>query len=122
MSADVPVEVGGVTLVVRVWPAEKSFGLPPVMLLPATAETAADWDIVAAALSSARTVYAVNLRGHGPSDWSGTYSIQLLADDVIGLLEGKLGRGRSIWSAILGWAGGLPGCCCASRDGGPARA
>lgn len=63
------------------------------MLLPATAETAADWDIVAAALSSARTVYAVNLRGHGPSDWSGTYSIQLLADDVIGLLEGELGRG-----------------------------
>jgi len=39
-------------------------------------------------------VYAVNLRGHGPSDWPGTYSIGLLADDVTGLLDGGLGRGR----------------------------
>jgi len=92
MPTEMPVEVYGVTLVVRTWLAEEASGRPPAVLLPATAETADNWDIVATALSSTRTVYAVNLRGHGPSDWPGTYSIQLLADDVTGLLDGRLGR------------------------------
>jgi pimeloyl-ACP methyl ester carboxylesterase len=80
------VGVDGVTLVVRVWPAADPTR-PPVVLLPATAETAEDWDLVASALCSSRTVYSVNLRGHGPSDWPGDYSIQLLADDVANLLR-----------------------------------
>ncbi|MGH3631632.1 MAG: alpha/beta fold hydrolase, partial [Sciscionella sp.] len=92
MPTDLAVEVAGVTLVVRAWPAEEPAGCPPVVLVPATAETAQDWDRVASALSATRAVYAINLRGHGPSDWPGTYSIGLLADDVIGLLDGRLGR------------------------------
>ncbi len=47
---------------------------------------------MASALCRSRTVYAVNLRGHGPSDWPGTYSIGLMAEDVTRLLDGGLSR------------------------------
>jgi pimeloyl-ACP methyl ester carboxylesterase len=60
---------------------------PPVVLLPGTGFTAHDWDHVAAALARTRTTHAVDLRGHGDSDRPGTYSIALMAADVIGLLE-----------------------------------
>ncbi len=92
MPTDLSVDVGGVTLAVWSWLAEASSGCSPVVLLPATAETAEDWDIVASALCSSRTVYAVNLRGHGPSDWPGTYSIGLMAEDVTRLLDAGLDR------------------------------
>lgn len=91
MPAELPVEVAGVTLVVRAWLGQKPSDYPPVVFLPATAERAEDWDVVAAALCSSRTVYAVNLRGHGPSDWPGTYSIELMAADVTRVLD----RGRA---------------------------
>jgi pimeloyl-ACP methyl ester carboxylesterase len=84
-SHTVKVRVDGVALVVKVWPGREPTR-PPAVLLPGTGATAEDWDLVASSLSSSRTVYAVNLRGHGSSDWPGDYSIQLLADDVAGLL------------------------------------
>ena len=37
-------------------------------------------------------VFALDLRGHGGSDWPGTYSFQLMCDDVVGVL-GQLGLG-----------------------------
>lgn len=37
----------------------------PVVLLPATGETAEDWGALAGRLRSTRTVYAVDVRGHG---------------------------------------------------------
>lgn len=89
MPEQIAVNLTGITLVLRVWPADEP-SRPPVVLLPATAETAEDWDVVAAALSPTRTVYAVNLRGHGLSDWPGTYSVRLLADDVTRLLAAEL--------------------------------
>lgn len=92
MPTDLSVDVGGLRLAVRSWPAQRPSRCSPVVLLPATAETAEDWDVVASALCSSRTVYAVNLRGHGPSDWPGTYSIRLMADDVTRLLDGVLAR------------------------------
>lgn len=57
----------------------------PVVLLPGTGLTAADWDVVASDLARDRTVHAVDLRGHGGSDWPGRYSIELMADDVLAL-------------------------------------
>lgn len=77
---------------VRAWPANEPSEYPPAVLLPATGETAEDWAVVASALCSSRTVYAVNLRGHGPSDWPGTYSIRLMAADVTSVLDGLLGQ------------------------------
>ncbi len=91
MPADLCIDVGAVSLAVRSWAAPDSSGCSPVVLLPATGETAEDWAVVASALCSSRTVYAVNLRGHGPSDWPGTYSIQLMADDLTSLLNGAFG-------------------------------
>ena len=86
MPRRLDVAFDGVTLRVLVWPAVDT-ARPPVVLLPATGETAEDWDVVAASLQSSRTVYAVSLRGHGSSDWPGHYSIQSMADDVTGLLR-----------------------------------
>jgi pimeloyl-ACP methyl ester carboxylesterase len=104
------VAVDGVTLQLRVWPAADP-ARPAVVLLPGTGETAEDWDVVAAALQPSRTVYAVNLRGHGPSDWPGEYSIQAMADDVAGLLRQLDDRPVDLVGHSLG---GLVACAVAS--------
>ncbi len=62
-------------------------GAPPMVLLHGLGERAASWDPVLDALSKTFRVYAVDLRGHGDSDWPGTYSFELMADDVIDLLD-----------------------------------
>lgn len=78
-------DVGDVTLAVRLWEYVRPRH-PDVVLLHGTGLTATDWDDVASDLSRDRTVHAVDLRGHGESDWPGTYSIELMADDVASLL------------------------------------
>ena len=105
-----PVTVNGVTLVVKTWQPEDALR-PPVVLLPATGETADDWDVVASALADSRTVHAVNLRGHGPSDWPGTYSIQLFAEDVGSLISQLSDRPVDLVAHSLG---GLVACMVAS--------
>jgi pimeloyl-ACP methyl ester carboxylesterase len=72
---------------VRVWPGPDGAGAPPLVLLPGTGLTARDWDVVAPVLATRREVRAVDLRGHGESDRPGTYSITLLAQDLVGLLD-----------------------------------
>ena len=104
--------VVGVTLRMRVW-AAAAMTRPPVVLLPATGETAEDWDAVASSLHSSRTVYAVSLRGHGSSDWPGSYSIQAMADDVVGALR-QLDDGPV---DLVGHSlGGLVACAVASAQ------
>ena len=80
------VDLGSVRLSQRVWASDHPTR-PPVVLLPATGNTAADWDGVAAELSRDRVVRAIDLRGHGESDWPGEYSLQLMADDIVALLQ-----------------------------------
>jgi len=106
------IAVDGVTLRVRVWPAVDT-DRRPVVLLPATGETAEDWDAIASSLHSSRTVYAVSLRGHGPSDWPGHYSIQTMADDVTGLLRQLDDRPVDLVAHSLG---GLVACTVASAN------
>jgi pimeloyl-ACP methyl ester carboxylesterase len=55
-------------------------------MLPGTGATAGDWDVIAARLCADRTVFAVDLCGHGDSGWPGTYAIFLMAADVTRLL------------------------------------
>ena len=86
VPSEVRVPAGEIALAVRAWPCPSPKGWPPVVLLPGTGATATDWDVVARQLSNEREVFAVDLRGHGSSDWPGTYSIQLLADDVTAAL------------------------------------
>jgi pimeloyl-ACP methyl ester carboxylesterase len=80
------VAVGDLHFSLRVWQAVGKDKTPTV-LLHATGQTACDWDETASGLCAERTVYAVDLRGHGASDWPGTYSLNLFAHDVIGILD-----------------------------------
>jgi len=105
------VDVGGVRLAVSTWPAATELH-PPVVLLPATAQTAGDWAAVAAGLSGSRTVHAVDLRGQGRSDWPGRYTIQLFAADVAGLLP-QLDAGRPL-DVVAHSLGGLVACAVAA--------
>lgn len=59
----------------------------PLLLLPALGERAGDWAPVREVLDRERRVYAVDLRGHGRSDRPGDYSLELMRDDVIALLD-----------------------------------
>lgn len=106
------VDVEGLTLMIRVW-AGPDAAEPPLVLLPATGETADDWDEVAAPMSATRTVLAVNLRGHGASSWPGTYSIQLMARDVAVWLTARPDGGPV---DLVGHSlGGLVACAVAAR-------
>ncbi|MFJ6154372.1 alpha/beta fold hydrolase [Micromonospora profundi] len=78
--------VGNVRLSLRLWPAVDE-DKPPTLLLHAMGMTTGDWDVIASGLRVDRTVYAVDLRGHGASDWPGTYTMDLFAHDVIGVLD-----------------------------------
>ena len=61
----------------------------PVVLLHALAEDSATWDAVCLELTGAgRESIAIDLRGHGKSDWPGSYSFELIVNDVIGVLDG----------------------------------
>ena len=64
-----------------------SAGGRPLVLLHALGESAADWDGVVPALMPGRRALAVDLRGHGASDRPGNYSLELMRDDVLGLLD-----------------------------------
>jgi pimeloyl-ACP methyl ester carboxylesterase/GNAT superfamily N-acetyltransferase len=60
---------------------------PPVLLLHALGEDATTWREVSAVLATDRRVYALDLRGHGASDRPGEYSLELMRDDVLGVLD-----------------------------------
>src|SRR5258708_27604808 len=57
---------------------------PPMVLLHALGESAADWEDVAPVFAEYWQVYAPDLRGHGRSDWPGDYSMELMCADVAG--------------------------------------
>lgn len=65
---------------------------PPLVLLHALGEDATDWEAVVPALARSRRVYALDLRGHGRSDWPGDYSLELMQADVLRFLN-ALGLG-----------------------------
>lgn len=84
MAEDLTVTVNGVRLAYQAAGAE---GGPPVVLLHALGERAADWERVRDALARDRHVYALDLRGHGLSDRPAQYSPELMRDDVLGFLD-----------------------------------
>ncbi|MFF9331348.1 alpha/beta fold hydrolase [Streptomyces albogriseolus] len=77
-------DVDGVRLAYRVLGPP---GAPPLVLLHALGEAASDWDVVVPALARSRRVYALDLRGHGRSDWPGDYSLELMRGDVLRFLD-----------------------------------
>lgn len=78
------VKANGITLAYRTWGRGDA---PPLVLLHGLGEGMDDWADVAPALAADRQVYAVDLRGHGRSDWPGDYSLELMRDDVLGFLD-----------------------------------
>ena len=68
-------------------------GAPPMVLLHALGERGANWAPVADQFAERFCVFAIDFRGHGNSDWPGTYSFQLMRDDVLDLLD-QLGLGK----------------------------
>ena len=58
-----------------------------MVLLHALGEQASDWDELVPAFAERYRVVAVDLRGHGSSDWPGDYSSEVVRDDVVGLLD-----------------------------------
>ncbi|MBB2988251.1 alpha/beta fold hydrolase [Terracoccus luteus] len=115
------VDVGPVTLALRGWRPEGKDAAAPaprVVLLAGTGATADDWDVVAGHLGQSREVLAVDLRGHGDSDWPGEYSLRLMADDVGTLLERLGGPPVDLVGHSLG---GLVGCLVAAGCPGRVR-
>lgn len=85
---------------------------PPLILLHALGESAADWDTVAADLGTRWRVYAVDLRGHGRSGRPGRYSVELMRDDVWAFAD-ELGLDRPV---LVGHSlGAMVACLAAQR-------
>jgi 3-oxoadipate enol-lactonase len=57
------------------------------VLLHALGEDSSDWAPVAATLAPWWRVYAPDLRGHGASDWPGSYTIEQLTSDLAAFLD-----------------------------------
>lgn len=62
-------------------------GAPPMVLLHALGERAVSWVPLLPRFIAGYRVFALDLRGHGESDWPGEYSHGLMADDVIAALD-----------------------------------
>jgi 3-oxoadipate enol-lactonase len=78
------VSIGGIGLACQV------SGVPdaePMLLVHALGEQAGKWELVTPRFAERCRVFAVDLRGYRRSDWPGTYSFQLMRDDVIALIE-----------------------------------
>ncbi|MEU9859811.1 alpha/beta fold hydrolase [Streptomyces sp. NPDC047971] len=78
------VTVDGVALAYRVWGEADA---APVVLVHGRGGNGTDWGRIAEELAADRRVYAVDLRGHGLSDWTGPYGFDVFRDDLRGFLK-----------------------------------
>ncbi|NUT31747.1 MAG: alpha/beta hydrolase [Hamadaea sp.] len=62
-------------------------GATPLVMLHSGGTGRFSWAEVAPAFAQTHHTVAVDLRGYGDSDWPGTYSFELMRDDVIGVLD-----------------------------------
>jgi pimeloyl-ACP methyl ester carboxylesterase len=98
-------DAGPVTLTGERWEA----GEPTVILLHGTGQTRHSWRRTGARLqASGRTAIALDLRGHGDSDWdpTGDYSIDAFLADLTGFLS-SLDRPAVLVGASLGGVASL---------------
>ncbi|HXY44148.1 MAG TPA: alpha/beta hydrolase [Acidimicrobiales bacterium] len=68
---------------------------PAMLMLHGLGELAVGWEIVRPELERHYRVIAPDLRGHGQTDWPGTYSLKLMRDDTV-LLMNELALDRVI--------------------------
>ncbi len=86
----------------HIWRAVFGAG-DPVVLLHGGLANSDYWGDLVRALSNTHEVIVIDSRGHGRSDTDGRpYGYRLMADDVLGVMDGlKLGA-----AAIIGWSDG----------------
>ena len=79
---------------------------PAILLIHGNRDHARTWDDVAQRLKDQYSVYAVDLRGHGDSEWSigGMYSLPEFVLDIAGLVKQLDRRPLTIISHSLGGA------------------
>ncbi|BCB73834.1 hypothetical protein GCM10022251_13410 [Phytohabitans flavus] len=68
----------------------RSWGSPErdaLILLHGGGSDSSTWDDVAPGLAEFWSVYAPDLRGHGKSEWPGEYSLELMRDDTLALMD-----------------------------------
>ncbi len=65
----------------------EGFGGPPLVLLHGRCANQSDWDGITERLAQRFRVYVPDLRGHGGSDYPGTYGLPEMAEDIVGLLD-----------------------------------
>ncbi len=58
-----------------------------MLLLHALGQSGADWDQVVPALSVDLRLVVPDLRGHGDTAWPGTYTFELMREDLLALLD-----------------------------------
>ncbi|GII31373.1 alpha/beta fold hydrolase [Planotetraspora mira] len=85
---------------------------PPVVLLHGRGFDHTDWEAVAGRLAGSWRVIAPDLRGHGRSEWPGSYRLDAMRDDVAALLDGL---GTSPVNLIGHSMGGLVACLIAQE-------
>jgi pimeloyl-ACP methyl ester carboxylesterase len=61
---------------------------PPAVLLHGGSLTAHTWDYVAIALRADFRLVALDMRGHGASDWASDYSVESFATDLTTVIDG----------------------------------
>ncbi|MCS0636746.1 alpha/beta hydrolase [Streptomyces sp. LP05-1] len=89
----------GARLAYRTWGEE---GAPPVVLVHARGESSRSWTGIARELAATHRVYAVDLRGHGLSDWPGGYTFERFRDDLRGFIEALGLAGADVVGHSLG--------------------
>ncbi|MFX0093493.1 MAG: alpha/beta fold hydrolase [Candidatus Hodarchaeota archaeon] len=63
----------------------------PLVLLPGQAGTWENYEKVMIPLSKSFHVFAVDIRGHGKTDWpTGNYTFDLMGDDMVAFLENRV--------------------------------
>jgi 3-oxoadipate enol-lactonase len=90
VSERLQVTVDGVRLACHVSGAADA---PALVLLHGLGDDADTWEVVGEEFARHFRVLAIDQRGHGLSDRPGTYSFELMRDDVLGVLD-QLGLDR----------------------------
>jgi len=94
---------GGPTIHVLDWGGQG----PPAVLLHGGSLTARTWDYVALALRADFRLVALDMRGHGASDWAHDYSMESFASDVMAVIDGlAIGRTHLVGMSL----GGVVAC------------
>jgi pimeloyl-ACP methyl ester carboxylesterase len=76
---------------------------PLAVLLHGGALTARTWDYVAMALRSDFRLVALDMRGHGASDWADDYSIESYVTDLVAVIDGLgIERARIVGMSLGG--------------------